>query len=264
MSLVPSIADTFTPTVTIEDSRGQTQVVTLSNITVNSYNSPSASINTYRVNSTSPYIKDDEGTYGIVAANITYTHAVANLIAPTVTVVDNDGNSISKTVTWYLSWNATTGASTPITNWSTLTPSSSGNITVYGLIQPDNGFSVSKSYVVTLYANDSRGGVSAGVTSTLSIAYYTIDVQAGGKEITFGTAAKDSLTNYPNGLRKSAMTEGLVLNVDGNASSSTDAISGEDMALFNAIRSAGWYSNVIELDNMLNVKKLLALIINSL
>ena len=51
------------------------------------------------------------------------------------------------------------------------------------------------------------------------------------------------------------------LDVDGNASKTTAAISGEDKDLFNQIRSRGWYDDVIDGDGRLLVKKILGKIL---
>ena len=83
-------------------------------------------------------------------------------------------------------------------------------MTVYGLVEWDYSttgkFAEDTSYQFTLIANDSLGGHSNAVTQTLSTAFYTIDFQAGGKEIAFGAPANDNLSNF-NG--KDYTDEGL-------------------------------------------------------
>ena len=256
LSLTPMTAGTFTPTLTITDSRGQVVTKTLPTITVNAYNKPAVSISTYR---TDEYgVKSDEGQYGVIGATVTYTSAVANLTTPAVSIVDNDGNIISKNITWYRYWSSATGVSTAITDWSSI----SSGTTVYGLIIPSPLFSYINSYVISLSVTDSVGGTSPTVASTLSTAYYTIDFQAGGKEIAFGSSANDSVGIYPRGLFKCTMSMTLPLDVDGSASSTTQATSGDDKDLWNAILNKGWYSAVMN-DHMLDVRKVLAQIIQN-
>ena len=58
--------------------------------------------------------------------------------------------------------------------------------------------------MVSVIATDSYGSATE-VSVNVPIAFYTIDVRAGGKEIAFGKMADENLTNYPNGLFKCAM-----------------------------------------------------------
>lgn len=57
---------------------------------------------------------------------------------------------------------------------------------------------------LSVIAEDSYGK-SALKSITLPFPFYTIDFQAGGKEIAVGTAANDNLTSHPNGLFKCVM-----------------------------------------------------------
>ena len=193
IALVPSVAGTYTPTITVEDSRGQTTTTNLTQITVNPYVAPSLNFDVFRTNSSG--VKDDEGTYGLITAAVTFTDAVATLTQPAVTI---DGTPTNN-VTWYSSYSSSTGVSSAISDWTTI---SSGD-TIYGLI--NGSFSGSQSYVVGVVITDSEGGSSPNITQTLSTAFYTIDFQAGGKEIAFGAPANDNLVNYPDGLFKCAM-----------------------------------------------------------
>lgn len=193
ISVVPTTAGTFTPTLIVTDSRGQTTTKTLSSITVNQYVAPSVSFDVFRTDNVG--VRDDEGTYGLITAIIKYTSAVANLQQPAVTI---DGTATSN-VTWYSSYNSTTGVSSAISNWSSI----SSGATVYGLI--NGSFGTTQSYIIGMTETDTQSGASQTVTQTLSTAFYTIDIQAGGKEIVFGGAAKDDVTNHPNGLFKCEM-----------------------------------------------------------
>lgn len=189
ISVISPTAGTYTPILTIEDSRGQTKSINLSSIIVNPYVRPSVNFDVYRTNNIGK--KDDEGEYGLIKATITYTSAIANLTAPTVTILDPDNNPISKTITWYSIYSESSGISTSsiISNWSTV---SSGQ-EIYGLISAN--FNNNKSYQVTLVETDTAQGSSTPITQILSTAYYTIDFKAGGKEIAFGSPANDDLTD---------------------------------------------------------------------
>lgn len=57
----------------------------------------------------------------------------------------------------------------------------------------------SDTFTLKAVATDQYGSANA-VTVKIPIAFYTMDVQAGGKEIAFGAIADDDLTNYPDGL----------------------------------------------------------------
>lgn len=189
-------AGTFTPTITVTDSRDQAATQELPQITVNAYDVPSISFDVFRTNSSG--VKSDEGTYGLIVADITYTDAIATITEPSVTI---DGTATSN-VTWYSSYSSSTGVSSTISNWASLTPTDH-SVTVYGLV--NESFNIGQSYVIGMSDEDSLGGQSQTVSQTLSTAFYTIDFQAGGKEIAFGAPANDNLAQHPNGLFKCAM-----------------------------------------------------------
>lgn len=209
ISVTPSNAGTYTPTLTVEDSRGQTKTVNLPSITVNSYTRPSVSFDVFR--SDQYGIKNDEGHYGLIKAKFDYVSAIANLTVPTVIVTNSSGQTVSGvTTTWYSSYiteasgatgvtgatgstgGTTQGVSNPISNWSTV----AANQQVYGLIDAD--FSESDTYQITIIETDTQDGVSEPISQALSTAYYTIDFKAGGKEISFGAPANDDLTDINN------------------------------------------------------------------
>ena len=113
--------------------------------------------------------------------------------------------------------------------------------------------------LLSVVATDAYG--SSTVTSVrIPVAFYTIDVQAGGQEIAFGSLADDDLTNYPNGLFKCNMdallagstteVENPYYSLDTTASPGTT-----DGDLYAAITALGWENDVI--DVMLDVKALL-------
>lgn len=102
----------------------------------------------------------------------------------------------------------------------------------------------------TVIATDIYGSANA-MTVNVPVAFYTMDVQAGGKEIAFGTTADDDVTNHPNGLFKCVMDAQSVgditeiknpyLTLDTTASTGTT-----DGDLYAAIDALGWASDVIE------------------
>lgn len=197
ISLTPSIVGTFIPTITVTDSRGQTTTITLPQITVNPYNVPSVSFDVYRTNDIG--IKNDEGHYALIQSTISYTDAIATLIEPSIQIDGVDLSSLTDaSVTWYKTWSNTSGVSNVISDWTTLVPQNH-MVTIYGLIDWDydttGNFAEDTSYQITLVANDSVDGHSAPITQTMSTAFYTIDFQAGGKEIAFGAPANDDLTD---------------------------------------------------------------------
>ena len=207
ISVTPTMAGTYTPTVTVEDSRGQIATYTLPQITVNPYNVPSTSFDVYRTNNIG--IKNDEGHYALIQSTISYTDAIATLTEPSIQIDGVDLSSLTNaSVTWYKTWSNTSGVSNVISNWTTLVPQNH-MVTIYGLIDwkynTTGNFAEDTSYQITLIANDSLNGHSTPITQTMSTAFYTIDFQAGGKEIAFGAPANDNLTSHPNGLFKCAM-----------------------------------------------------------
>lgn len=211
LSIALANAGTFTPQVSVTDSRGQVTTKSLDAITVNPYLVPSVSFDVYRTNASG--VKDDEGHCGLIIGQMTYTDALANLTEPSVSI---DGTPIEDvvgaTVTWYTGYSASTGvdATTEIDGTNITWADVASGSTVYALIDCDyditGKFSEGLSYQIGIVANDSIDGHSTPIIQTLSTAFYTIDFQAGGKEIAFGAPANDDVTNYEEGLFKCAMS----------------------------------------------------------
>ena len=202
LSLTPTVAGTYTPTIIVTDSRGQVTTINLEQITVNAYTAPNISFDLQRTNGSG--IPNAEGEHGLVTASISYTNAIAELTQPTVVVKDEGGNTIASSTTWYETWDATNGVSNAV-NWTNYNPQSPA--TLYAVVSATgSSFSPNESYTVSITPTDNRGGVAQTITQTLSTGFFTIDFKAGGKEIAFGAPANDDVTNYPEGLFKCAMS----------------------------------------------------------
>lgn len=250
ISMALQNAGTFTPAVTVTDSRGQTATQNLEPITVLQYENPTTTFDIFRCGTTG--IKDDEGHNGLITATFTYMDAVSTLEAPSVQINGFDiSQTVGASITWYtaLTQTGAVDTTTEIDDWGDIATGA----TVYGLLDGNydvtGNFSEGESYLIGLVANDSRSKTSALITQTLSTAFYTIDFQAGGKEVAFGAPANDDLTAHANGLFKSKMDayfageETLIDNP--YFSLDTTASSGVDHDLYSAITALGWQSDVI-------------------
>ena len=265
LTVTPSVAGTFTPTLTVTDTRGQVTTISLESITVNAYTAPSISFDLQRTNGSG--IPNVEGEHGLVTASISYTDAIAELTQPTVAVRDGDGNLVVSTATWYETWDATNGVSDAV-NWTDYNPQSPA--TLYAVVSATgSSFSPNESYTVSITPTDNQGGVAQTITQTLSTGFFTIDFKAGGKEIAFGLPANDNLTSYPNGLFKCGMdaifNDTVAINGNLTATGDTALTTGDteienpyfsldttassgttDGDLYTAITALGWENDVIE------------------
>lgn len=174
---------TFTPTITVTDSRGQTKTESLAPITVLGYVAPSANLSVQRTLNTG--VPADEGTCAVVTARFTFTDAIATLEEPTVLA----SGLPSVTATWYTARDSQTGAIdlTSEVDWSDTSGISSGD-TLYGLV---GTFQPNESYVINVTPIDSQG-TGTPMSITLPTAFYTIDFLAGGHGIAFGKPATQS------------------------------------------------------------------------
>lgn len=190
ISVTPSVAGTYTPTITVTDTRGQSKTVNLEQITVNAYTAPSISFDLQRTNGSG--IPNVEGEHGLVAASISYTDAIAELTQPTVVVRDENGNLVVSSATWYETLDATNGVDDAV-NWTDYNPQSP--VILYAVVSATGSMlSPNESYTVSITPTDNQGGVAQTITQTLSTGFFTIDFKAGGKEIAFGAPANDTLT----------------------------------------------------------------------
>lgn len=219
---------TFTPTIKVTDSRGQVTTHTLPAITVMGYNAPTVSFNASRT--TSAGAPDDEGTYGFLEATLNFTDAIADAVAPSVVMTEDDGTTSTPTVSWYTDNTLTT----PVT-WSSL----STGATVYGIF---SGLSTQHSYTVSVRPRDSEGTGTA-VSQTIGAAFYTVDFLAGGHGIAFGQPA----SNIGFECAMTALFED-------NATFGSDVLidlpeyqtaSTTDKAIYDAVVALGWDSDVL-------------------
>lgn len=226
LSITPSASGTFTPTVTVTDSRGQTTTKSFDPITVNSYIVPSVSFTADRTLSSG--VPDDEGTYATVDATFTFADVVADAVAPSVVVTDEGGTQTTPVVTWYSS-RASDGTLSGSVTWSSL---SSGD-TVYGLIPNIN---TQYSYQISIRPRDTEGTGTA-ITQTLSSAFYTVDFLAGGHGIAFGKPSSNvGFECAMDATFEDSVFVGL---------SDYQTVGTTDKAIYDVIVSLGWDSDVL-------------------
>ncbi len=234
LSILLNAGGTFTPTVTVTDSRGQTYTETFSPITVNTYTAPTVSFDVERTDSTGT--PDDEGTYGLIEATLTFADAIATAIAPSVVLTDENGTQTTPTVTWY-----TDDTLTTTVTWASI---SSGD-TVYGLF---SGVNTQYSYSVSVRPRDSEGTGTA-ITQTLGSAFYTVDFLAGGHGIAFGKPASnvgfecamDATFDNPVAFVDDAdFGDNVFIELPNYTSTGTT-----DKALYDAIVDLGWDGDVL-------------------
>lgn len=237
-SIALDTAGTFTPTVTVTDSRGQTKTYTLSQITVNSYSAPTVSFTAERT--TSAGKPDDEGTYATATSMFIFADAIADLIAPSVVLTDENGTQSTPTVTWYTTRAADGTLSGVISDWSNV----SAGDTVYGLVP---GLNTNYSYQISIRPRDSQGTGTA-ISQTVASAFYTIDFLAGGHGIAFGQPSSQAgfECNMPTIFHDT-------VDIEDDADFGADIFielpnyqtSGVDKDIYDAVVALGWDSEVI-------------------
>ena len=179
LSITVNQTGTFTPTLTITDSRGQVTTKTFNAITVADNTCDLTSLSTQRVNA-STGVQQDDGTNAVVAIQTTYTSALTTnaLNQPTLTI-----NGTAATVTWYESWDPTIGFSSPIA-WSSYRPSSPA--TIYGWVS--DTLSTQSTYEISAQISTPYA-TSTAITANLATAFYLLSGRAGGRGLGIGMKA---------------------------------------------------------------------------
>ena len=229
LSILLNASGTFTPVVTITDSRGQVKDYPLDDITVGTYSTPTVNFDAERTTNTG--VLDDEGAYATIVTTLTFD-PIAEAVAPSVTVTDEDGNAQTiDSITWYSTRNG--ALSGVISDWSTVASGS----TVYGLISITGDFDTQKSYVISLTPQDSEGITGDTKTDTLQTAFYTVDFLAGGHGIAFGQPS--SQDGFYCNMDANFMENVLIDLPDYQTTGTTDK------AIYDAVVALGWDSDVI-------------------
>jgi len=169
----PNKAGTFTPTVTITDSRGQKTTKTLSKITIQSNTVAISSLSVGRTDANG--IADDENVYARLTLKTTYTPFTGNYLQePSVTIGGN-----YDTVTWYRNWSASTGFSNPV-DWTNYAPTSP--VTIYG--QASGTYADTKSFSISVTVSTTYKSATKSIT--LAQSFYLLSGRAGGKGLGIG------------------------------------------------------------------------------
>lgn len=237
-SILLDTAGTFTPTVTVTDSRGQTYTESFAPITVLTYSAPTVNFTADRT--TSAGKPDEEGTYATCPSMFIFADAIADLIAPSVVLTDENGTQTTPTVSWYTTRAADGTLSGVISDWSSV----SAGDTVYGLVP---GLNTNYSYQISIRPRDSQGTGTA-ISQTVASAFYTIDFLAGGHGIAFGQPSSQAgfECNMPTTFHDT-------VTVEDDADFGADVFielpnyqtSGLDKDIYDAIVAHGWDSDVI-------------------
>ena len=176
----PNIAGSFVPTITVTDSLGATSIISLNEVIVKQYISPSIVIDAERVNSSGIPSEADSGsniaTYSLVTITFnipSYDYYPLNG-APTVISLDEDTHNI----TWYSTRDTTTKSVSGSVVWSNIQT----NDVVYALVDNCTLYS-SYTFYVTPHDSRSNGGTKSVTTPQI---FYTMDFLAGGHGIAFG------------------------------------------------------------------------------
>lgn len=239
VSLTVNTAGTFTPVVTVTDSRGQVATKNLTAITVQAHTVGVSNLTAQRIND-STFDLDDEGTNGVLTATFERTVFSGNYLKqPTVEIDGNETNN----VTWYTSYSDGSGFSGAV-NWTNYAPA--GTVTLYAKVT--DTFSESSSYVLSVTPKTTYDtGTETG--ATLPQSFHLLVGRAGGKGLGIGMK--------PNSDAFYLALEPLITIDTAAASGTTDG------DLYAAIAAKNWENEVID-SGMLKLKELLTKIITSI
>lgn len=188
---------TFTPKVTVTDSRGQTYTKSLEPITVIEYKPSATILNLQRINANGepeydpdPEKPSDEGTNAIIACRFfypTFDGMTNNLLSPVVSI---NGSAPTNNVEWYRSWTEAGGFSNPVTfpSYENVRP-----VTLYGKIT--DTLATDMSYEISVACNTTQGSGDADA-QTLSQAFYLLSAAAGGHGLGVGMKVPTSANGH--------------------------------------------------------------------
>lgn len=178
LSIALSTVGTFTPVLTVTDSRGQVATKNLAAITVQDYAAPTAVMEVERTDSAGA--PADSGTSALLIADISYIKGAGNLVKPQVYI---GSSSTEANVTWYTS-RASNGIVSGAVDWTNYNPASP--VRLYGLITDQ--FQPTSTYTIKLYPKDVYGSGNA-VEKQLPSQFFPLDLYAGGEGVAIGQAA---------------------------------------------------------------------------
>ena len=176
---------TFTPKVTVTDSRGQIYVETFDPITVTEYKPTVNILNLQRINATGepeddphPEKPSDEGTNAVIACQFDYPTVSGNYMkAPIVKI---NGASPTNIINWYTSWTESGGFSGQV-NFSSYNPTRP--VTLYGKII--DTLATDTSYEISVACNTTLAPGNYDF-KLLPQAFYLLSAPEGGHGLGIG------------------------------------------------------------------------------
>ena len=237
LQLTVNAEGTFTPVVTVTDSRDQVATKTLADITVQAHSVGVSNLTAQRIDDATAAL-DDEGTNALLTTTFERTVFSGNyLLKPTVKIAGVETNAI----TWYTGYTDGGGFTGPV-NWSNYSPA--GSVTLYGKMT--STFSTLSSYFISVTPKTTYD-TGADIGATLAQSFHLLVDRAGGKGLGIGMKPKgDALY----------LALDLLMSIDTAAAAGTP-----DGDLFDAIDAKGWAADLIS-SSILDVKALLAKLTN--
>lgn len=187
LTVYPSTAGSFTPTVVLTDNFGATRTYTLASMTVNALVITVSDVTAQRIIAASGTAGelDDEGTYAVIKVKFTYSKYTNNyLLKPVILINGTQTNSD----TWYTGWTSA-GGFTGAVNWTNYQPNS-GTV-LYTKIATT--FDINTSYLLSITPK-TTAKIGTTITVNLAQAFYLIAGKAGGKALGIGKKPKDDGT----------------------------------------------------------------------
>ena len=233
LQITVNAAGTFTPVVTVTDSRGQTATYNLSSITVQDHPVGVSNLTAQRIDDTT-YKLDDEGTNAVLTATFERTAFSGNYLKkPTVKI---DG-TVTNNITWYTSYSSGSGFSGEV-NWTNYNPAAS--VTLYGKMT--STFSTLSSYFITVKP-ETTYDIGSDIGATLAQSFHLLVGRAGGKGLGIGMKPRSDALY---------IALPILTTIDTAAAQGTT-----DGDLYAAIVAKGWENDLID-GGVLDIKALLA------